>query len=359
MALSFTMYDFKRYLVDKECSTATVLQVLNNVDVHIALVVDEKLRLLGTITDGDIRRALLAGKTTDAKANEVMNPNYRSATEGTERSMAIEIMNASELNYLPLLDGFGRVTNLLLKSELSLPVKINNPVVIMAGGQGTRLRPFTQDCPKPMLPVDGKPMLEILLDQYIAKGFHEFYISVNYLKEKIMDYFKDGSDLGVSITYLIEDFPLGTAGSLALLPADINDPFLLLNGDVLTRLDPQHLLQFHNDNGCTATLCVREYQSNVPFGVVNIDGVHLHSIDEKPTFKYLVNAGIYVLDPCILPSIPANTFTDMPDLLQSILEKGANITVCPIHEYWIDVGIPETLQKAHDTWRASSNSSQL
>jgi NDP-sugar pyrophosphorylase family protein len=233
------------------------------------------------------------------------------------------------------------------------PTRLPNAAVIMAGGKGMRLRPHTDHCPKPMLRVDGKPMLEILIEQCIASGFRQFYISVNYLKEQIMEYFQDGVKWGVSIDYLIEDEPLGTAGSLQLLPGELQDAFLVLNGDILTRLNPSQLLRFHAEHDAAGTLCVREHITTVPFGVVQTKGVELVGFEEKPSYRQLVNAGVYVINPELLPLLPHHQAIDMPTLLQNAQQAGHRIAVCPIHEYWIDVGRPETLEEAHDTWENS------
>ena len=240
----------------------------------------------------------------------------------------------------------------MLLQELLNPPCLSNAAVIMAGGKGTRLRPHTEHCPKPMLPVDDKPMLEILLEQCIASGFRQFYLSVNYLKEQIIDHFQDGAQWGVLIEYLVENEPLGTAGSLRLLPDTVKEPFLVLNGDVLTRFNPSQLLHFHNDHQAQATLCVREHALKVPFGVVQTNGVELAGFEEKPTYQHLVNAGVYVIDPQLLPLLPPHQFTDMPQLLESAQASDKRVVVCPIHEYWLDVGRPETLQQAHREWSA-------
>jgi NDP-sugar pyrophosphorylase family protein len=201
-----------------------------------------------------------------------------------------------------------------------------------------------------MLPVGDQPMLEILLEQCIANGFRRFYLSVNYLKEQIIDHFADGSRWGVSINYLVENEPLGTAGSLQLLPDSLREPFLVLNGDVLTRLNPSQLLHFHTEHQAQATLCVREHEITVPFGVVQTNGVELTGFEEKPTYRHLVNAGVYAIDPQLLSLLTPHRFTDMPGLLQSAQQAGHRVAVCPIHEYWIDVGRPETLLQAHSEW---------
>jgi len=224
----------------------------------------------------------------------------------------------------------------------------------MAGGKGTRLLPHTLDCPKPMLPVDGKPMLQILIEQCVSAGLRKIYLSVNYLKEQIIDYFGDGKDYGADISYLIEDEPLGTAGSLKLLPLPlINTPFLVMNGDVLTHLDFRHLIEFHQMHGGIATVCGREHKVNIPFGVINHSGSNLIELEEKPSINYLVNAGIYVLAPSILNFIEKSAFLDMPILLREALSVGNQVNVCPVHEYWLDIGRPETLEQAHKEWSRS------
>ena len=259
-------------------------------------------------------------------------------------------MNRDHIRQLPVLDACGRIVDLRLHDSFLSPSKYDNVVVVMAGGKGTRLRPYTDSCPKPMLLVGDKPILEILLERCIASGFRKFYFSVNYLKDQIIDYFDNGSRWGVSIEYLVEDKPLGTAGSLSLLPTSLQHPFLVLNGDVLTRLDLGHLFRFHAEHKAKATLCVREHEITVPFGVVFTDGADLTAFQEKPTFSYQVNAGVYVIDPQLLDFLPHDKFTDMPELLESVHLSGHKVCVCPIHEYWLDVGRPETFAQAHRDW---------
>ena len=330
--------------------TLEAMRVIDNGAAQIALVVDEKQRLLGTLTDGDIRRALLHGETLEAPVERLMNRRFRSVRSGEDQTAVLEMMRREVLRQIPVLDEQDRVVELLLLQELLTPVHLPNPVVIMAGGKGTRLWPHTEHCPKPMLPVDGKPMLEILLEQCIASGFRKFYLSVNYLKEQIIEYFGNGKAWGVSIDYLVEDEPLGTAGSLRLLPDSVQESFLGMNGDVLTRLNPSQLLRFHVDHEAAGTLCVREHITTVPFGVVQTKGIELAGFEEKPSHRQLVNAGVYVLNPQLLPLLPPHQATDMPTLLQSAQKAGHRIAVCPIHEYWIDVGRPETFRQAHQEW---------
>ena len=210
-----------------------------------------------------------------------------------------------------------------------------------------------------MLPIGDQPMLEILLEQCIANGFRTFYFSVNYLREQIIEHFGDGSRWGVSIHYLMESEPLGTAGSLQLLPSSLSEPFLVLNGDVLTRFDLSNLIRFHNEHKAHATLCVREHELTVPFGVVQTNGSELVGFEEKPTYRHQVNAGIYVIDPELLPLLQPHQFIDMPSFLFSAQEANHRVVVCPIHEYWLDVGRPESLQQAHREWTLNLNNESL
>lgn len=336
--------------IDLNTSVIDAMQVIEQGNVQIALVVDKQKRLLGTLTDGDIRRGLLHGETLESPAERLMNRKFRSVRSSDDQGAVLEMMRREVLRQIPVLDEEGRIVKLLLLQELLNPQQLSNAVVIMAGGKGTRLRPYTEHCPKPMIPVGDQPMLKILLEQCIASGFRTFYFSVNYLKEQIIEYFDDGSRWGVSIHYLVENEPLGTAGSLQLLPDSLTEPFLVLNGDVLTRLDSSHLLNFHAEHQAQATLCVRAHELTVPFGVVQNKGIELAGFEEKPTYRHQVNAGIYVIDPQLLPLLIPNQFTDMPGLLLTAQEAGHKVAVCPIHEYWLDVGRPETLKQAHNEW---------
>ena len=275
------MIDLQKIKLAPTTPVLEAMRIINQSAVQIALVVDEQQRLVGTLTDGDIRRGLLHGENLDVPAERLMNRKFRFVRSSEDQASVLEMMRTEVLRHIPVLDDEGRVVELLLLEQLLNPQQLSNAVVIMAGGKGTRLRPHTEHCPKPMLPVGDKPMLEILLEQCIASGFSKFYFSVNYLKEHIIEYFSDGSKWGVSINYLVETEPLGTAGSLQLLPNSINEPFLVLNGDVLTRLDPSQLLQFHTEHQAMATLCVREHEFSVPFGVVQTKGMELAGFKEK------------------------------------------------------------------------------
>jgi len=342
--------DFSRITIPEDLPTFQAMRVIEEGAVQLALVLNEAGRLVGTLTDGDIRRGILNGLSLNEPVQRLMNPHFRYVEKNHNKSIVLETLRSELLRQIPVIDEQGCVVDLYLLEEFLAPSHLPNPVVIMAGGKGTRLRPYTETCPKPMLLVDGKPLLEILLLQCIDSGFSKFFFSVNYLKQQIIDYFQDGSQWGVIIEYLNEDKPLGTAGSLSLLPYNLQDPILILNGDVLTKLNIRHLLNFHLDHQAMATLCVREHEISVPFGVVQTKGVELDGFDEKPSYKFLVNAGIYILCPEMLDLIPASHFMDMPTLLEEIQAAGHSVAVCPIHEYWLDIGRPDSLHQACKDW---------
>lgn len=317
---------------------------------QFAYVVDSEKKIIGTITDGDIRRALIRGDTLEASVDTIMFTEFRSLPANATESEAKSLMRREVLQQVPGLDEQGRVVRLFLLEEIIKPTIRPNSVIIMAGGEGKRLLPYTEDCPKPMLLVGGKPMLEIILEQCVEAGFQDFHFSVNYLKHQIMDYFGDGERWGIQISYLEEDQPLGTAGALGNLTKAYSSPLLLLNGDVLTRVNYGQLMQFHEEHDVSATMCVREYKTQVPYGVVELNDLHLVRIREKPVFRHYVNAGIYVLEPALLELIPKDHFFDMPQLLEKAIEHKHSVCAFPIHEYWLDIGHHDTFETANQSW---------
>ena len=347
------MKDISSLFISPEASVIEAIEIIDKGGKQIALVIDSENHLLGIITDGDVRRSILKGSVLEKPVSEIMNTKFKFAYKNEKKESLLEIIKKESIKHIPILDKELRVIELILLDDIFSSLELTNKVVIMAGGRGSRLRPHTENCPKPMLRVGNKPMLEIVIEQCISYGIKEFYLSVNYLKDKVINYFEDGSKWNIKINYLIENKPLGTAGALQLLPDDIKEPFFVMNGDVLTRFDLRHLLQFHLENRANATLCAREHDIQVPFGVVETNGVDFVSINEKPTYSKLVNAGIYVLEANLLNLIPKNEFFDMPTLFQIAQEKSKKIVVCPIHEYWIDVGRPETLKKADNEWSST------
>ena len=326
------------------------ISVIENGHVQFAFVVDDNQKMIGTITDGDVRRALLRGEGLDTHVCKMMCTKFRSLPLNATKDEAISLMRREVLHQVPVLDEQGRVVRLFLLEELMKSKVRTNPVVIMAGGEGKRLFPLTQECPKPMLHVGGKPMLEIILEQLVDAGFQHFYLSVNYLKDHIIDHFGDGKGWNAQITYLEEDKPLGTGGALSLLPKSISQPILTLNGDVLTKIDYGQLLKFHDDNAASATLCVREHKTQIPYGVVQLNDLCVKTIEEKPVLNNYVNAGIYILEPKLLDLVPHGRFFDMPQLLEKAIQSHYNISAFPIHEYWLDIGHHDTLEIAQRNW---------
>jgi len=344
-------FNINELFINQENHLFDALKIINEKEIQIVLVVDNEHRLIGTITDGDIRRGLLRGLTLNSSVDEVTNKNFHYIKLGENPNKANAIMSKYGINQVPVLNINGVVVDILGKSKIYEEDKLPNSVVIMAGGLGKRLLPHTSDCPKPMLMIGDKPILEIILLECISYGLNKFYISVNYLKEKIINYFGNGEKWGVEIKYIHEPKRMGTAGSLNYLPNSLDYPFLVLNGDVLTRLNYRNLIKFHDEQSSQATICVKKHEMHIPFGVVKNKGIELDEISEKPSLKFLINAGVYLLNPELLSLLPKNEFTDMPPFLQYCKDLGNTINLCPIHEYWIDIGRPETLQEAFETWQ--------
>lgn len=256
-------------------------------------------------------------------------------------------MNQMGILHLPIVDSHQRLVGLHVLSELLDNIKYDNWVVLMAGGEGRRLHPVTRDTPKPLLPVGGRPILETILSAFMEHGFHKFFISVNYLGEQIRDYFGDGRKWGAEIAYLQEGEKRGTAGCLSLLPEIPDKPIFVMNGDLLTKVNFKSLLDYHNDNSSLATMCVREYSMEVPFGVVEIEDSRIVGLEEKPVSSFFINAGIYMLDPECLKMVPQSGSFDMTALFARLIEAKERVNSFPIHEYWMDIGRLADLERAH------------
>jgi dTDP-glucose pyrophosphorylase len=346
------MENFKKSVVSLNIKIKEAILTLENSHTKIVLVVDENYKLIGTISDGDIRRGVLKGLTIESPIKDILHTNFISVQDDKTNKEIMEIMTKNEISQIPIIDKSGKLIGLHLLNEFVGKSEIENNIVIMAGGRGVRLRPLTEDCPKPMLKIGDKPLLEIIINQFIENGFKNFHISVNYLKEQIIDYFQDGSKWGININYLIEDEPLGTAGSLIKLPKSLNKPYFVVNGDVLSRFNPMQVLEFHNKNESDMTICAHTYDQTIPYGVIETkgDGMKFERILEKPTFQHLVNAGVYVIDPKINLLISRNSYLDMPDLITLCTSNNKNIIIFPIHEYWLDIGRHENLKEARNNF---------
>lgn len=338
---------WRRALLHKSATLKQAIRGLEESATQIVLVVDEAGILVGTLTDGDIRRGLLRGMDLDSPIEPIVHRDALVVPPQMSREMALHLMQANVIHALPVVNDSRRVVGLFLLNDLLVPAHRLNPMVIMAGGRGTRLHPHTENCPKPLLPVGGKPMLEHIVERAKAEGFQHFILAVHYLGHMIEEYFGDGSQWDVHIEYLREDAPLGTAGALSLIKQKPPIPFLVTNGDVLTDIRYGELLDFHCHHAAIATMAVRQHEWQHPFGVVRIRGVDIIGFEEKPITRSHINAGVYVLDPLALSFLPAGEHCDMPNLFGRVQAHALRTIVYPMHEPWLDVGRPDDLERAH------------
>ncbi len=310
----------------------------------IALIVDEQRHLLGTISDGDVRRAMLSSLNLDTPVAVLLerkkNGQYSkpiTAKSGTVREELLSLMRKFTLREIPLLDQDDRVVDLIGMDDLVPTELLSLQAVIMAGGFGSRLRPLTEDMPKPMLPVGGRPLMEVLLEQLRDSGIRNVSVTTHFKPEKISNYFGDGKKFGVDLNYINEEHPLGTGGALGLL-AKPSEPLLVINGDVLTQVDFRAMYAFHREYKADLTLAVRQYDFEVPYGVIKSEGVFVKAIQEKPRFNFFVNAGIYLLQPDVYEYIPSGKRFNMTDLIQWLMDAGRVVVNFPVREYWLDIG---------------------
>lgn len=325
----------------KEC-----IEAIDQGALGIALVVDENDKLLGLVTDGDIRRAILKNVDLNLPVEEIMITRPIVVPEDTGRLQLLELMHLNAVRQIPIVNKNKQLLDLALYTELTEVKEIPIKAVIMAGGLGSRLQPLTLDVPKPLLKISERSILEIIIGQLRDAGIKEIIITTWYKSEAIKNQLKDGSQLGVKIAYIKEKKKLGTAGALSLANEYLSDPFLVVNGDILTKLNFEHLLSFHYDSEAELTVAIRQYDFEVPFGVVEIEHDKVIKITEKPLVKLLINAGIYLMDKSVIDLIPKGRSFDMPDLIQRLLDGRRKVCVFPIQEYWLDVGRISDLEKA-------------
>lgn len=336
----------KTLIVPDTASVREAMQVIDGGARQIALVVDTEGRLVAVVTDGDIRRRLLSGVGLDAPVAEVMRKDFSAvpSTKGVEA--ARQLMQARKLHQIPVVDEGGRPVDLVHIDDFTGITKRDTRIVLMAGGLGSRLRPLTETTPKPMLPIEGRPILEVIIRRLINQGYYDFTIALNYKGDMIRDHFRDGSIFGARIGYVQEDKRMGTAGALSLLAERPTSPFVVMNSDLLTSLRFDALLRFHEETGAVATMCGREYSMQVPYGVIEMEGTALKGIIEKPTHSHFINAGIYVLSPEVLDYVEPDNWLDMPTLFERVIEDGKTASVFPVQEYWIDIGRIQDLERA-------------
>ena len=336
----------KALTISRDVSIRDAIATIDRSRRQIALVVDPDGKLVATVTDGDVRRGILRGDDLDGPVSQVMHVSPTVVREGENDSEVRRLIRERKLQHVPVIDAAGRLTDLATVDELFGVAPRDTRVVLMAGGLGTRLRPLTEKIPKPMLPVGGKPLLEQILGVFVDQGFQRISISVNYRKEMVQDHFGDGSKFGVEIDYIEEDEPMGTAGALSLLKERPTRPFIVMNGDLLVSLRFDRLLKFHKEMSAVGTMVVREYEYQVPYGVVRADGDLMTGIEEKPVERYFVNGGIYVLSPEAFEAIPEGKALDMPALLTNLKDSQQRVAVFPMSEYWRDIGRIDDLEAA-------------
>ncbi len=337
---------WRQAILPANSSMYDAIRNLDQVAIKIVLVANQAGELEGTLSDGDIRRGLLKGLTLNSPITSVIHRNPLVVPPEMERKLVMQLMIANKVQQIPVVNEQHHLVGLHFWDEITTSPVRANLMVIMAGGQGSRLRPFTENCPKPLLPVQGKPMLEHIIEQAKMQGFRHFVLAIHYLGHMIEEYFGDGSRWQVKIDYLREESPLGTAGAIGLLDPRPVTPFLVSNGDVLTDIRYDELLDFHCYYGAAATMTVRLHEWQHPFGVVSTKGIDIIGFQEKPIARSHINAGIYVLEPAALDALSAGELCDMPTLFSRLQERSLRTIVYPTHEPWLDVGRIDDLERA-------------
>jgi dTDP-glucose pyrophosphorylase len=339
--------DWTATLISPDQDLHKAIATLDTAGLQILLVVDANRRLLGTLTDGDVRRALLRGLPLTTGVDQAMFRTPMVVGPELDRGSVLNLMRINKLRQLPILDAKGCVAGLHVWDQVLAAPTRDNIVVLMAGGFGKRMMPFTETVPKPMLEVGGKPLLQHAVERAHADGFRRFLISLHYLPEVIRDHFGAGQSFDVEIDYILEEKPLGTAGALSLMRGRPAEPIIVANGDVLTDVRLSDMLEFHGMHGALATMAVREHQYHNPFGVVQTDGMLITGFEEKPVWRTLINAGIYILSPEALDVLHAGEHCNMPTLFDRVNQAGGRTIVYPMHETWMDVGNPQDLLRAN------------
>ena len=345
--MSETEHIWRRAILPIESTIQQAIHNLNQVSIKIVLIVNDSGELLGTISDGDIRRGLLRGLDLHSPIESVIYRNPLVVPPEMERDMVMHLMVANKIHQIPVVDDRRHLVGLYLWDQITTTPKRLNLMVIMAGGMGTRLRPHTENCPKPLLQIAGKPMLEHIIERAKLEGFSRFVLAIHYLGQMIEDYFGNGERLGVQIDYLREQKPLGTAGALSLIDKYPEEPFLVTNGDVITDIRYSELMDFHMRYEAAATMAVRVYEWQHPFGVVQTKGVEIVGFEEKPIARSHINAGVYALSPEALSVLERDVHCDMPTLFERMQAKSMRTVAYPMHEPWLDVGRPDDLNLAN------------
>jgi dTDP-glucose pyrophosphorylase len=341
------MTDWKSVLVSPRSTIRDALTVINTARSQFAMVVDADGSLLGTLSDGDVRRGLLDNASLADVVEKCMCRDPKVAKSGQSAEEILVLMRRSGLHQIPIVDADHRVIGLKTVDDFLCLANRENPVVIMAGGLGSRLHELTREQPKPMLPIGGRPLLEMIVNRFVTQGFSKIWLAVNYRAEIIEQYFGDGLAFGADIRYLREDKRLGTAGALSLLPPEIEQPVIVSNADLVASLDYPELLDAHISSGAVATMAVREHEYPIPFGVVMESGGRIERIEEKPVHRVLVNAGVYVLSPEAIRRVPHDIYFDMPQLFDNLVEDRRSVFCHRLNGYWLDIGHRKDYEKAN------------
>jgi len=342
------MKSYKNILLLPPSTIKKALETIDKGAMKIALVVDKNSKLIGTLSDGDIRRGILKGLSLEDSIESIIFKTPTVCTNKDSKEYILELALSKKIQQIPIVDEGGVLVGIEIVDELLQPTIKSNKVVLMVGGLGTRLRPLTDNIPKPMLKVGNKPILETIILNFKKYGFVNFILCVSYKSKIIEEYFKDGKYFGVNIEYIHEDKRMGTAGALSLINKEsLLEPFFVMNGDLLTNMNFENMMNHHVLNESMATMGVREYDFQVPYGVVNIKNNNILSIEEKPTHRFFVSGGIYLLSPNSLNYIPKNNYYDMPTLFEKLIEEEQKSISFPIHEYWLDIGRIDEFEKAN------------
>lgn len=336
---------WKQSLIDSENDIKKALNIINHSELKIALVLKDK-KLIGTISDGDVRRGLLKKCNLHDNVKKIINKNFVYLEKNEIGDSEIYDLKNKNISVVPVIGKNKKIKDVISLKTNILTKKIENTVVLMVGGKGLRLRPFTNETPKCMLEINGKPILLRIIEQFKEYGFHNFIFSVNYLKKNIIDFFKDGSKYGVNIKYIKEDTPLGTAGSLGKINYKKSLPLIISNGDIISKINYDDLINHHEKSQALVTITVRRHEIHNPYGVVITEGEKFVDIVEKPTYSSMINAGVYVINPKVLSYIKKDKFLDMPELILKLKKDAAKINTFAVHEDWLEIGKPIDLKQA-------------
>lgn len=344
------MIQWQKLIVSHNEPINTALKLIDSTQAKIVLVINDKQQFAGTIVDGDIRRALLQQISLEQPISAILGDTSVTVSPEVTSDVAMRMMQHHGIQHLPIIDENHNICGLYRMEDFFTSKTYDNEIVIMAGGEGQRLRPITETTPKPLVPVGGRPILETILREFINQGFYRFHLSVNYRAGDIKAYFGDGSKWGCEISYINESTKLGTAGCLSLLENKPERPFFVMNGDLLTKVNFEAMLNFHKQQDAAATMCVREFSMEVPYGVVKTENNKITSIQEKPKNSFFINAGVYLLNPEVIRHIPHQKYFDMPELFKTLMTNNEHAASFPLHEYWMDIGQINDLEIARSEY---------